>query len=178
MPTSSLTGSAVGSACCSRFSMFPVAAPHSTSSACLHSSSPTPSAAVRYIVGDIGAVPREVQLRGLPVPAKFVQLRPTPENELDVVRVHTAGLHAQLQLALLNLAVQQAVANGFQVMITPPLVRPEIMGGTGFLGPHTSEVYKLAGFRAEAEAEQALARGEHLLAMTTRHEHHTRSVGL
>ena len=40
--------------------------------------------------------------------------------------------------------MQQAVANGFQVMITPALVRPEIMGGTGFLGAHASEVYKLA----------------------------------
>src|SRR5437899_13011379 len=30
-----------------------------------------------------------------------------------------------------------------------------------------------SGFRAEVEAEQALARGEHLLAMTTDHEHPT-----
>ncbi|SMC97476.1 serine--tRNA ligase [Kibdelosporangium aridum] len=54
------------------------------------------------------------------------------------------GVGAQLQLALLNLAVQQAVANGFQVMITPSLVRPEIMEGTGFLGAHSTEVYRLA----------------------------------
>ncbi|CAM3680048.1 serine--tRNA ligase [Kibdelosporangium persicum] len=54
------------------------------------------------------------------------------------------GIGAQLQLALLNMAVQQAVANGFQVMITPSLVRPEIMDGTGFLGAHSSEVYRLA----------------------------------
>jgi seryl-tRNA synthetase len=53
------------------------------------------------------------------------------------------GIGAQLQLALLNMAVQQAVANGFQVMITPALVRPEIMAGTGFLGAHASEVYRL-----------------------------------
>jgi seryl-tRNA synthetase len=53
------------------------------------------------------------------------------------------GIGAQLQLALLNLAVQQAVANGFQVMITPSLVRPEIMAGTGYLGAHASEVYRL-----------------------------------
>ncbi|MET0135911.1 MAG: serine--tRNA ligase [Kibdelosporangium sp.] len=53
------------------------------------------------------------------------------------------GVGAQLQLALLNLAVQRAVANGFQVMITPSLVRPEIMAGTGFLGAHASEVYRL-----------------------------------
>jgi seryl-tRNA synthetase len=54
------------------------------------------------------------------------------------------GVGALLQLSLLNLAVQQAVANGFQVMITPSLVRPEIMAGTGFLGAHASEVYRLA----------------------------------
>jgi seryl-tRNA synthetase len=54
------------------------------------------------------------------------------------------GIGAQLQLALLTLAVQKAVANGFQVMITPALVRPEIMDGTGFLGAHSSEVYRLA----------------------------------
>ena len=53
------------------------------------------------------------------------------------------GIGAQLQLALLNLAVQQAVANGFQVMITPSLVRPEVMEGTGYLGAHASEVYRL-----------------------------------
>lgn len=54
------------------------------------------------------------------------------------------GVGALLQLSLLNLAVQQAVANGFQVMITPSLVRPEIMEGTGFLGAHSTEVYRLA----------------------------------
>ncbi|MBO0839655.1 MAG: serine--tRNA ligase [Sciscionella sp.] len=54
------------------------------------------------------------------------------------------GIGAQLQLALLNLAANQAVAAGFTMMITPTLVRPEIMDGTGFLGAHASEVYKLA----------------------------------
>ncbi|HEV8563201.1 MAG TPA: serine--tRNA ligase [Actinophytocola sp.] len=54
------------------------------------------------------------------------------------------GVGAQLQLALLNLAAQQAVANGFTLMIPPVLVRPEIMGGTGYLGAHAAEVYHLA----------------------------------
>lgn len=53
------------------------------------------------------------------------------------------GVGAQLQLALLNLAAAQATANGFQLMIPPVLVRPEIMGGTGFLGAHAAEVYRL-----------------------------------
>jgi seryl-tRNA synthetase len=54
------------------------------------------------------------------------------------------GVGAQLQLALLNLAAAQATANGFTLMIPPVLVRPEIMAGTGFLGAHSNEVYKLA----------------------------------
>jgi seryl-tRNA synthetase len=53
------------------------------------------------------------------------------------------GVGAQLQIALLNLAAAKAVANGFTLMITPALVRPEIMGGTGFLGAHASEIYHL-----------------------------------
>ncbi|WP_158888506.1 serine--tRNA ligase [Amycolatopsis anabasis] len=54
------------------------------------------------------------------------------------------GVGAQLQLALLNMAAAQAAENGFTLMITPSLVRPEIMQGTGFLGAHSSEVYRLA----------------------------------
>jgi seryl-tRNA synthetase len=53
------------------------------------------------------------------------------------------GVGAQLQFALLNMAMQQAIATGFTPMITPTLVRPEIMEGTGFLGSHASEVYQL-----------------------------------
>ncbi|MGW5715509.1 serine--tRNA ligase [Amycolatopsis sp. NPDC003865] len=53
------------------------------------------------------------------------------------------GVGAQLQLGLLNMAVAQAVENGFTPMITPSLVRPEVMAGTGFLGSHSSEIYHL-----------------------------------
>jgi seryl-tRNA synthetase len=53
------------------------------------------------------------------------------------------GLGAQLELGLLQLAVSQAVASGFALMIPPVLVRPEIMEGTGFLGAHAAEVYRL-----------------------------------
>ncbi len=53
------------------------------------------------------------------------------------------GLGAQLQLGLLQLAVAQAIASGFTLMIPPVLVRPEIMEGTGFLGAHDAEVYRL-----------------------------------
>ncbi|WP_345494125.1 serine--tRNA ligase [Nocardia callitridis] len=54
------------------------------------------------------------------------------------------GYGALLQLGLLQLAAQKAVANGFTMMIPPVLVRPEIMAGTGFLGQHADEVYRLA----------------------------------
>lgn len=53
------------------------------------------------------------------------------------------GVGAQLELAILNLAMSKALANGFTPVITPTLVRPEIMGGTGFLGAHAEEVYRL-----------------------------------
>ncbi len=53
------------------------------------------------------------------------------------------GIGAQLQLALLNLAAAQATEKGFTLMIPPVLVRPEVMSGTGFLGEHDSEVYRL-----------------------------------
>jgi seryl-tRNA synthetase len=53
------------------------------------------------------------------------------------------GQGALLQLALLQMAVAQAVENGFTPSITPALVRPESMEGTGYLGAHASEVYRL-----------------------------------
>ncbi len=54
------------------------------------------------------------------------------------------GAGAMLQLGLLQLAALKATAAGFTMMIPPVLVRPEIMSGTGFLGAHAAEVYKLA----------------------------------
>jgi seryl-tRNA synthetase len=53
------------------------------------------------------------------------------------------GPGALLQLGLLQLAIQQAVEYGFTPMITPSLVKPESMEGTGFLGAHASEIYRL-----------------------------------
>ncbi|MFT3660533.1 MAG: serine--tRNA ligase [Gordonia sp. (in: high G+C Gram-positive bacteria)] len=53
------------------------------------------------------------------------------------------GPGAMLQLGLLNMAAAKATAAGFTMMIPPVLVRPEVMGGTGFLGAHADEVYHL-----------------------------------
>ena len=55
------------------------------------------------------------------------------------------GVGAQLQWAMLTLAVNKAITNGFVPMIPPVLVKPESMEGTGFLGEHADEVYRLAG---------------------------------
>lgn len=53
------------------------------------------------------------------------------------------GVGAQLQWAMLNLAVSKAAAAGFIPMIPPVLVGPAAMEGTGFLGEHSDEVYRL-----------------------------------
>jgi seryl-tRNA synthetase len=53
------------------------------------------------------------------------------------------GVGALLQLGLLQMAIAQAVESGFTPSITPSLVKPESMEGTGFLGAHASEVYRL-----------------------------------
>ncbi|WP_144629677.1 serine--tRNA ligase [Arthrobacter woluwensis] len=54
------------------------------------------------------------------------------------------GVGARLEMALLQMAMDQAIANGFVPMITPTLVRPETMQGTGFDVKHDAEIYRLA----------------------------------
>jgi seryl-tRNA synthetase len=53
------------------------------------------------------------------------------------------GRGALLQLGLLQLAIRLADDNGFIPVIPPVLVRPEVMSGTGFLGAHADEVYRI-----------------------------------
>ena len=54
------------------------------------------------------------------------------------------GIGAKLELALVNLAMAKADEWGLTEIIAPALVKPEAMEGTGFLGAHASEVYRLA----------------------------------
>src|SRR5690606_20889358 len=56
---------------------------------------------------------------------------------------YLTGVGAQLQLGLLQLAMAQAIEHGLTPMITPVLVKPEAMEGTGFLGAHAEAVYRL-----------------------------------
>lgn len=53
------------------------------------------------------------------------------------------GLGARLEIALMNLGLDRALRAGFTPLITPTLVKPEIMQGTGFLGSHADEIYHL-----------------------------------
>ncbi len=53
------------------------------------------------------------------------------------------GVGAQLQLALVNMAVAQATAAGFRLVIPPVLVRPEVMAAAGFPGTYAGDTYHL-----------------------------------
>jgi len=54
------------------------------------------------------------------------------------------GPGALLQLGLLQMAIAYAVEQGLTPAVTPSLVRPASMEGTGFLGEHAGEIYRLA----------------------------------
>lgn len=55
------------------------------------------------------------------------------------------GVGAQLELALVTMAMDQARAAGFTQVIAPSLVRPRAMDGTGFLGQAADDVYRIEG---------------------------------
>ena len=56
---------------------------------------------------------------------------------------YLTGFGARLELALLTMALDTVEKHGFIPTITPTLVKPEVMGGTGFLGEHADEIYRL-----------------------------------
>ena len=53
------------------------------------------------------------------------------------------GVGARLEMGLLALAMNKAIAAGFVPLITPTLVKSEVMAGAGFLDHHADEVYRL-----------------------------------
>jgi seryl-tRNA synthetase len=55
------------------------------------------------------------------------------------------GVGAQLERALVNMAMDQAHESGFTEVIPPALVKPEAMAGTGFLGQAADDVYRIEG---------------------------------
>jgi seryl-tRNA synthetase len=56
---------------------------------------------------------------------------------------YLTGPGAQLELALIQLAMEQATTAGFIPVIPPAMVRPRVMEGTGFLGQAAENVYYL-----------------------------------
>jgi len=129
------------------------------------------TAAEEDVVRIVGALPNLV-LDGVPAggEADFVTLREvgqrptfdfTPRDHVELgerldaidlqrgVKVSGSrfyflkGVGARLELAIMNLALDRALEAGFTPMITPTLVTPEVMSGTGFLGEHADEVYRL-----------------------------------
>ena len=58
---------------------------------------------------------------------------------------YLTGVGADLEMALVNLAIDQARNAGFTTVIPPALVRPRAMDGTGFLGQAADDVYRIEG---------------------------------
>jgi seryl-tRNA synthetase len=58
---------------------------------------------------------------------------------------YLTGVGADLELALVNMAMDQARAAGFTTMVPPALVKPRAMEGTGFLGQAADDVYRIEG---------------------------------
>ena len=56
---------------------------------------------------------------------------------------YLTGIGADLEFALVNMAMDQARGAGFTTMIPPALVKPRAMEGTGFLGQAADDVYRI-----------------------------------
>ncbi|MFT4299345.1 MAG: serine--tRNA ligase [Aeromicrobium sp.] len=103
-----------------------------------------------FVVLDVVGTPRDFAAEGF-----------TPRDHLELGRMlgaidvergakvsgsrfyYLTGVGAQLELALIQLAMSTAARWGFTPMIPPALVRPQAMEGTGFLGQAADDVYHL-----------------------------------
>jgi len=56
---------------------------------------------------------------------------------------YLTGVGADLELALVTMAMDQARGAGFTTMVPPTLVKPRAMEGTGFLGQAADDVYRV-----------------------------------
>ena len=103
-----------------------------------------------YVVLETHGTPRDFDAEGF-APRDHLELGQLL-GAIDVERgakvsgsrfYYLTGQGAELELALLNLAVSRALANGFTPMIPPALVKSSAMEGTGFLGQAAQDVYRL-----------------------------------
>jgi seryl-tRNA synthetase len=103
-----------------------------------------------YVVRETHGSPRDFEAEGITV-RDHLELGEAL-GAIDVPRgakvsgarfYYLTGIGAELELALINLAMSSAIANGFTAIIPPALVKPEAMEGTGFLGQAADDVYRL-----------------------------------
>ncbi|GAA2093195.1 serine--tRNA ligase [Microlunatus panaciterrae] len=84
---------------------------------------------------------------------------------------YLTGQGAELELALINFAMAQAIGNGFRPMIPPALVKARAMEGTGFLGQAAQDVYYLPNddmyLVGTAEVPLAAYHSDEILDVTT-----------
>ena len=104
-----------------------------------------------YVVLETNGTPRDFAGEGFP-PRDHLELGQLLAA-IDVERgakvsgsrfYYLTGQGAELELALINLAVTTALRNGFTLVIPPALVKAQAMEGTGFLGQAAQDVYHLA----------------------------------
>jgi len=105
-----------------------------------------------YIVLSEHGTPRNFEAEGF-TPRDHVELGQIL-GAIDVERgakvsgsrfYYLTGAGADLELALVNMAMDQARLAGFTTMIPPTLVKPRAMEGTGFLGQAADDVYRIEG---------------------------------
>jgi seryl-tRNA synthetase len=103
-----------------------------------------------YVVLESIGTPRDFRTEGF-LPKDHVELGRLL-GAIDVERgakvsgsrfYYLTGQGAELELALINLAMTTAITNGFIPFIPPSLVKPQAMEGTGFLGQAAQDVYHL-----------------------------------
>ena len=103
-----------------------------------------------YVVLESIGTPRDFAAEGFP-PKDHLELGQLL-GAIDVERgakvsgsrfYYLTGQGAELELALINMAMSTAIANGFIPFIPPSLVKAQAMEGTGFLGQAAQDVYHL-----------------------------------
>ncbi len=103
-----------------------------------------------YVVLETRGAPRDFDAEGF-APRDHLEIG-TLLGAIDVERgakvsgsrfYYLTGQGAELELALVNLAMATATRNGFTPVIPPALVKPSAMEGTGFLGQAAQDVYHL-----------------------------------
>jgi len=105
-----------------------------------------------YVVLETIGTPRDFEAEGF-VPRDHVELGRIL-GAIDLERgakvsgsrfYFLTGVGAELEFALVNMALEQAREAGFTQVIAPSLVKPRAMEGTGFLGQAADDVYRIEG---------------------------------